>query len=177
MPTRSSWRIAMSTASALDRLRTLRWASVMFSSTVRWGNRLNCWNTMPTSARTWSRSVEVSVRSKPSTTTVPSVGISSRLTQRSTVDLPDPLGPTMTTTSPSATSRSTSRTAWMVRLNVLDIPFNMIMGAGALSEVPAVIVPPSGLGSSVFQGARGVPRVRASRPGTRSPPRSSPHGT
>ena len=41
-----------------------------------------------------------SVSSTPSTTTVPAVGSSSRLTQRSSVDLPDPDGPMTQTTSP-----------------------------------------------------------------------------
>ena len=158
MPTRSNWRMAMVTASSLERLRTFRWERVMFSSTVRWGKRLNCWNTMPTSARTWSRSVEASVRMKPSTMTLPLVGISSRLIQRRTVDLPDPLGPTMTTTSPSATSRSTSTTAWMVRLNVLETLLNWIMGL-------VVIVHPAGHGSSVVRGRRVAVRAQGSGTG------------
>jgi hypothetical protein len=41
----------------------------------------------------------------------PEVGSSSRWTQRSKVDLPHPLGPISTTTSPLATSRETPRTA------------------------------------------------------------------
>ena len=40
-------------------LRTQIGASVQFSSTVRCGNRLNCWNTMPTSRRTSSMLLEV----------------------------------------------------------------------------------------------------------------------
>ena len=102
----------------------------------------------PTSARTWSMSVAVSVSSKPSTVTVPVVGISSRLTQRSTVDLPEPLGPTMTSTSPSATSRSMSRTAWMVLSNVLETPRRRIIGSGCVATVSFISVLPSGRGSS-----------------------------
>ena len=135
MPTRVSWRLAMSMASDLERLRTLRWARVMFWITVRWGNRLNCWNTIPTSARTWSMSVEASVNSNPLTVTVPVVGTSNRLMQRSTVDLPEPLGPTMTSTSPSATSRSMSRTAWMVLSKVLERPRRRIIGSDWVSTV------------------------------------------
>ena len=60
----------------------------------------HCWNTMPTSARTALMSVPFASRSTPSIVTAPFVGISRWFTQRSTVLLPDPLGPTMTTTSP-----------------------------------------------------------------------------
>ena len=42
--------------------------SVRFSSTVRCGKRLNCWNTMPTSARIASTLAGSSVNSTPSTT-------------------------------------------------------------------------------------------------------------
>ena len=40
-------------------LRTKIGASVQFSSTVRCGNRLNCWNTMPTSRRIASIALDV----------------------------------------------------------------------------------------------------------------------
>ena len=42
---------------------------------------------------------------------IPEVGSSSRWTQRSKVDLPHPLGPITTTTSPLATVSETPRTA------------------------------------------------------------------
>ena len=45
--------------------------------------------------------------SRPSNTTDPDVGAAMKLTQRSSVLLPDPLGPMMHTTSPRSTSRST----------------------------------------------------------------------
>jgi hypothetical protein len=62
---------------------------------VMCGNRLNCWNTMPTSlahlvdalAHRWSCS------GMPLTTISPSWCASSRLTQRISVDLPEPDGP------------------------------------------------------------------------------------
>ncbi len=47
---------ALASACARASLRTRRGASITFSSTVRCGNRLNCWNTMPTSARSASPS-------------------------------------------------------------------------------------------------------------------------
>ena len=46
--------MAASSASAFGILRTQIGASVQFSSTVRCGKRLKCWNTMPTSRRTCS---------------------------------------------------------------------------------------------------------------------------
>ena len=71
----------------------------MFPVTVRWGNRLNCWNTIPMRVRAAFRSVWMSVSSWPSKKTRPSVGSSSRLMVRSKVDFPDPEGPMSTSTS------------------------------------------------------------------------------
>ena len=64
---------------------------------------------MPTPRRTASMSTSGSVTSTPSTTTCPLVGTSSRLTHRSSVDLPDPDGPMTQTTSPRSTLRSMPR--------------------------------------------------------------------
>ncbi|SVC36865.1 uncharacterized protein METZ01_LOCUS289719 [marine metagenome] len=72
---------------------------------------MNCWKTIPTSALIASMSHFGSVSSTPSIAIDPSVGTSSLLIHLRTVDLPEPLGPTMTTTSPSAISRSTFLTA------------------------------------------------------------------
>src|SRR5699024_12002182 len=80
----------------------------MLPMTLRLLNRLKCWNTMPTFSRTLFRSVFLSVRSWPSTTTSPPVISSSRLRHRRKVDLPDPDGPRMTTTAPSQMSAETS---------------------------------------------------------------------
>ena len=49
--------------------------------------------------------------SRPSNKMLPSVGSIIRLMQRSTVDLPAPEGPMMTTSSPRSTSKLTSSTA------------------------------------------------------------------
>ena len=65
MRTRSSWRIAFSSASFFGFLPTHMGASVRFSSTVRCGKRLNCWNTMPTSRRIFSIAFTSSVISVP----------------------------------------------------------------------------------------------------------------
>ena len=54
-PTCSRSCSARATASSWDRPRTCTGASTMFSSTVMLGNRLNCWNTMPTRLRTTRR--------------------------------------------------------------------------------------------------------------------------
>ena len=103
---------ASSSAAFLGILRTQIGASVQFSSTVRCGNRLNCWNTMPTSRRTSSIFLRSSVSSMPSTTTRPRCQLSSRLMQRSSVDLPLPDGPQITMRSPRMTLRSMSRSTW-----------------------------------------------------------------
>src|SRR3954468_5091031 len=81
-------------------------ASVTLPSALRWGYRLNDWKTMPIFWRTRLMSTSARVMSVPSTTTTPLVGSSSRLQQRSRVDLPDPDGPMMKTSSPCATARS-----------------------------------------------------------------------
>src|SRR2546429_581795 len=75
-------------------------ARVRFSSTVRCGNRLKCWNTMPTSRRTCSICLRSWLSSIPSTMMVPFWCSSRRLMQRIKVDLPEPDGPQMTIRSP-----------------------------------------------------------------------------
>ena len=63
--------MAIRSASARGVLRTQIGASVQFSSTVRCGKRLNCWNTMPTSRRIASMFFRSCVSSVPSTTIDP----------------------------------------------------------------------------------------------------------
>ncbi|MNT44435.1 hypothetical protein D3C72_1809610 [compost metagenome] len=73
-----------------------------FSSAVICGNRLNCWNTMPASrriSRTWAASP---FTLRPSTSRSPPLIVSSTLIHRRNVDLPEPEGPTTTTTSPAS---------------------------------------------------------------------------
>ena len=74
--------------------------------TVRCGKRLNCWKTIPIRCRTAETSTPFAVISSPSKKMRPAWIGSSRLTQRSSVLLPLPLGPMITSTSPAATSRS-----------------------------------------------------------------------
>ena len=62
---------------------------------------------MPMRWRAWLMSVRASSMSMPSTTIEPEDGSSSRLRQRSRVDLPEPDGPITNTSSRSATFRST----------------------------------------------------------------------
>ena len=63
--------MAISSASSLAILRTHIGASVRLSSTVRWGKRLKCWKTMPTSRRISSILFRSFVSSMPSTTIRP----------------------------------------------------------------------------------------------------------
>src|SRR5262245_2247047 len=106
MPTRRSSLSARSSASARAILRTSIGATIRFCATVRWGNKLNDWNTIPTcgsrrrnreragagcsSYRIWPLSID-----------------SSPFRQRSSVLLPEPLGPHNTVTSPGATESMT----------------------------------------------------------------------
>src|SRR2546421_3960857 len=79
---------------------------------VRCGNRLKCWNTMPTSRRTSSIFLRSLVSSTPSTMMRPCWCSSSRLMQRIIVDLPEPEGPQMTMRSRRSTTRLMSRSTW-----------------------------------------------------------------
>ncbi|KQT94231.1 hypothetical protein ASG49_04850 [Marmoricola sp. Leaf446] len=80
-------------------------------STSRWGNRAWSWKTMPTRRRSGGRCRWPSSTTSPPTPTTPASECSRPATSRSSVDLPQPEGPTTVTTSPGATSRSSPRTA------------------------------------------------------------------
>ncbi len=100
-PTRSNSALPFATAASRGRSSTVRCASVTFSSAVLWGNRLNCWNTIPIRRRTkLSSALLARVMSRPSSTIRPCSGGSSRLMHRNRVLLPLPLGPITQTTSP-----------------------------------------------------------------------------
>jgi hypothetical protein len=101
-------------------------ASVRFSRTVRCGKRLNCWKTMPTWRRTFSMAFTSSVSSVPSTVILPSWCSSRRLTQRMSVDFPDPEGPQITIRSPGATARSMSRNTWK------SLPYHLLTFSNAM---------------------------------------------
>jgi hypothetical protein len=129
MRTRLSCTMARSSASFLGILPTHIGASVRFSSTVRCGNRLNCWNTMPTCLRMASIAFTSSVSSTPSTIKWPCWCSSSRLMQRISVLLPEPDGPQMTMRSPLATFRSMSRNTWKLLPYHLLTLSNLIIGS------------------------------------------------
>ena len=108
-PTAASCLSASASASARSFLSTLVWPIMTFSLAVRCGKRLNCWKTMPTSRRSLLTSAALLlVISSSSMRMWPALGVSSRLMQRSIVDLPEPDGPRTTTTSPGQTLRFTS---------------------------------------------------------------------
>ena len=92
--------MAVFSAAALSIFFNIIGAQVRFSSTVMWGKRLNCWNTMPIFCRCWLRFMCLSMRSSPSKMTCPPSGRSSRFRQRRKVDLPEPEGPMTHITSP-----------------------------------------------------------------------------
>src|SRR5882724_10080170 len=128
MPTFSSRASARAMASARGSFRTWTGDSMTFCSTVMCAHRLKLWNTMPRRERmrsTWRWSCGTAWPSRvgrmrissPLTSTSPVSGVSSRLMQRSSVLLPDPLEPIIAMTSPSlaaseipfSTSRSPNR--------------------------------------------------------------------
>src|SRR5205807_6956992 len=80
--TRSRSARATLDASAALRPRTFTGASMMFSSTVMCGNRLNDWKTMPTRVRRAGRLTPGLVSDSPSTTSSPPWMGSSAFTQR-----------------------------------------------------------------------------------------------
>ncbi|MNL38935.1 hypothetical protein D3C87_1611830 [compost metagenome] len=111
-PTRSSICRANSAALAFGTFCTTCGASMTFSPTVRCGNRLNCWNTMPTFCRRLRRSARAASRYSPSTSITPSLIDSRPLRVRSKVDLPEPLRPMIATTWPSSMLRSMPLSTW-----------------------------------------------------------------
>ena len=100
-PTRFNKSIANLSASSLVIRPSSTGANVTFSSTDMCGKRLKCWKTIPMFSRALSTFVLGSDNSKPSTITLPDVIVSSRLRVRRKVDLPEPEGPMIQTTSPS----------------------------------------------------------------------------
>ena len=113
-PTLASTRSASARASPGETPFTTLGASVMFFSTVRWGNRLKLWNTMPTCWRSLRRSVAGSFTTVPSNETVPPWIGSSPLTQRKRVLLPEPERPMMAMISPLSTASDTPfSTVWL----------------------------------------------------------------
>ena len=112
----SSSSAARASASARFMPSTVIGASMQFASAVMCGNRLKDWNTMPILARIWrmwARSAGTSlpfrcmwVSGSPSTQMTPSLIVSSVISMRSTVVLPEPDGPMIETFSPRAMSRS-----------------------------------------------------------------------
>ena len=129
-PTRSRSAVASTTASGRPIPSALIGPSVTFSSAVLWGKRWKCWNTMPTWLRIRAIGTAGSPTAIPSTTTRPALTGSRPLMQRSSVLLPDPLGPMITSRSPRATSTETSS-------RTLSVPKNFVtrstrtIGSGA----------------------------------------------
>ena len=76
----------------------------MFPTTVSHGNSAYSWNTTP-------RSGPGAITARPSSVTPPLDADSNPATMLSSVDLPQPLGPTMVRNSPTATSRSIAPSA------------------------------------------------------------------
>ena len=119
MPSRSSARIASARSRAVNSLNSARAVGMWFSrpastlvSTSSRGTRLNCWKIIAALARqACSARPCRPVMSRPSNSTRPSLGSISRLTMRSSVDLPAPERPMMPTIWPPGIASVTSATA------------------------------------------------------------------
>jgi len=171
-PTLASCAIAFASASARPRRRTVRSASATLPSAVIWGQRLNCWNTMPMVERSARVRPAGSRTGRPSgpgakpsgsppTSTTPALGASSSAMQRSSVLLPEPEGPIRHVTWPWGTSRSMPRST----------------SASPKRLTRALTARAGGLMRRRI--ATGAPRrcARASRSPRRGPSRTGPGGT
>lgn len=88
-----------------------------FSAAVSVGIRLNPWKTKPISCARIrpSSDGDADDSSRPSSCSVPEVGVSSAPSSCSSVDLPPPVGPWIVTKAPGMISRSTPVSAVTVR--------------------------------------------------------------
>src|SRR5579885_2501216 len=135
-------RRARASTSRRSCLSTWIGAIMTFCSAVRCGNRLYCWNTMPTLRRSASLSSAGSFTSMPSILMEPLETGTSALTQRSRVDLPEPEGPMMQTVLPRATekemSRSTTRSPnrFSTRLSTTSASASCGIASDAHPEAP-----------------------------------------
>ncbi len=108
-PTESRLASATFSACPLVIFLSVTGASVQLSSTFMLLNRLKPWKTMPIFSRRALMSTCSAARSLPWNHTWPASGVSSRLMQRRSVDLPEPDAPIMVTTWPGITVRSMPR--------------------------------------------------------------------
>ncbi len=93
---------------------------------------MKLWKTMPTSWRIWRMSEPSSVTLSPSMVMEPESNRSNRLMERSSVLLPEPEGPMISTTSPFCTLRSTPPRAW--RLPKVFTAFFISMNVATMSQ-------------------------------------------
>ena len=143
-PTRSTISCALVRRSSLATPRTSS-PNATLSITVRCGSRPKCWKTIATwlrrSSRSWFSSASVTF--SPPMMMVPAVGSMSRVSSRTSVDLPDPESPITTKTSPGFTSKDTSFTAATQPV----LACSSLRGRSA-SGVPMIL---SALGPKIFQ--------------------------
>src|SRR5438552_10329546 len=119
---------------------------------LRCGNNSKCWNTMPTRARSFGRSVLGSLTLMPSRMMSPSWIGSSALTHLISVDLPEPDGPHTTTTSPLATLVVQSFNAWKVGPYHLLTWLISIMGSSLADNGNACLEAPDAIGRDTGNG-------------------------
>ena len=157
MPTVCSSSRARACAAAGSTPLTFTGARVMFSSTVLCGKRLNCWKTMPMSARMRPIDFERGSTGRPSKRTLPASTGSRPLMHRSIVDLPEPDGPATTTASPGAIARSMSSST-RLSPKLLRTPLSSTSGAAS-----ALFAITADYGSSSAAGDASGARFRTAR--------------
>src|SRR5882724_4832793 len=146
-PTRSSSFAVLALASSFRRPSTFSCARQRFSTIRRCGNSSKCWNTMPTRARSFGRSVLGSLTLMPSRVISPPWIGSSALTHLMSVDFPEPDGPHTTTTSPLATLVVQSFNAWKLGPYHLLTWLISIMKISLMDEGDARLKAPDAEGS------------------------------
>src|SRR6478609_545104 len=162
MPTRTSSDIAFSRASAFDFLRTFIGASVTLSRIVLCANRLNDWNTMPTSDRSCASFLPSWGSTSPSIAIVPESMGSSRLIARHNVDLPEPDGPSTTMTCPRSTFRLMSLSTCRLPKCLLTPSIDTIGTPVGVGSTSFTSDPVGSMGADLTQGTPSLPGTRQS---------------
>src|SRR5690348_230641 len=138
--------MALWRALSLDTLRTVVGASMTLCRIVLCANRLNDWNTIPTSERNCASLRPSDGSTTPSIEIVPESMVSSRLMVRHNVDLPEPDGPSTTITWPRSTFRLMSLSTCRAPKCLLTASIEII---GAPPGVP--------MGADLTQGMLSLP--------------------
>src|SRR3954463_15875236 len=142
------------------------------STIVLCANKLNDWNTIPTSERNCASLRPSAGSTSPSIAIVPSSMGSSRLMVRHNVDLPEPDGPSTTITWPRSTSRLMSLSTCRLPKCLLTRCIEIIGTPDGVESTSFTSDPVVSMGADLTQGTPSLPGTRES---TRIAARSAPY--